>query len=252
MKRRTNWLIIFGTALLALSVILLIAHYLIFRDLHWLEEYIVFDLAFLPIEVIVVTLILDRLLEARERKERLEKMNMVIGLFFSEIGTQLLRDIAGRDSQIAGVRAKLARAGELSPDDFEKLKATLAEYPYSPEMRPGDLAALKAMLIAHRGFLVRLLENPTLLEHEAFTNALRATFHLTEELDYRPSFERLPEADVAHLNGDVKRAYGELVQEWLDYMGYLKGHYPYLFSLALRTNPFDVNASPVVGGQKGP
>jgi len=37
-----------------------------------------------------------------------------------------------------------------------------------------------------------------------------------------------------------------LVQEWLDYMEYLKVNYPYLFSLAMRTNPFDRKASPVV------
>jgi hypothetical protein len=30
--------------------------------------------------------------------------------------------------------------------------------------------------------------------------------------------------------------------EWLDYMRYLKKDYPYLFSLALRLNPFDEDA----------
>jgi len=37
-----------------------------------------------------------------------------------------------------------------------------------------------------------------------------------------------------------------LVHEWLDYMKYLKKNYPYLFSLAVRTNPFDRNASVVL------
>jgi hypothetical protein len=248
MKRRSYWFIGFGIALLTLSLVLLAAHYLIFRDLHWLEEYIVFDLAFLPIEVIVVTLILDRLLEMRERKERLDKMNMMIGLFFSEIGLRFLRDVSGSDPKIADFRAALARAGELEPADYAKLKATLAKFAYSPEMGPEDFAALKALLTAHRSFLVRLLENPTLLEHEEFTDALRAVFHLTEELDYRGHFAELPASDIAHLTGDVGRAYRALVLEWLRYMRYLKGHYPYLFSLALRTNPFDVGASPVIRG----
>jgi hypothetical protein len=39
-----------------------------------------------------------------------------------------------------------------------------------------------------------------------------------------------------------------LVLEWVSYMRYLKEHYPYLFSLAMRTNPFDAEASPVVRG----
>ncbi len=126
-KGRTGWLVRFSIALLAISLTLLGVHYLLFRDLHWLEEYIVFDLAFLPVEVIVVTLILDRLLEARERKERLEKMNMVIGLFFSEIGVGLIREIAGRDRKIEGLRAELSRAGNLSPADYSKLKAIAGE-----------------------------------------------------------------------------------------------------------------------------
>jgi hypothetical protein len=245
-KGRTGWLVRFSIALLAISLTLLGVHYLLFRDLHWLEEYIVFDLAFLPVEVIVVTLILDRLLEARERKERLEKMNMVIGLFFSEIGVGLIREIAGRDRKIEGLRAELSRAGNLSPADYSKLKAILADYHYSPDMRPEDLSRLKELLTTSRGFLVRMLENPTLLEHESFTEALRAVFHLTEELDYRRQFSELPGSDIAHLAGDVSRAYSRLVIEWIDYMQYLKGHYPYLFSLAMRTNPFDLNTTPVV------
>jgi hypothetical protein len=32
----------------------------------------------------------------------------------------------------------------------------------------------------------------------------------------------------------------------LDYMKYMKENYPYLFSFAMRTNPFDREASPIV------
>jgi hypothetical protein len=248
MKQRTNWLIGFGIALLALSLLLLGAHYVLFEDIHWLEKYVVFELAFLPIEVIVVTLILDRLLEWREHKERLDKMNMVIGLFFSEVGVGLLRKIADRDGEIEKIRAELSAAGNLSPADYAKLKATLTGFPYSPGMRPEDFAVLKEQLKSHRSFLIRLLENPILLEHEEFTSTLRAVFHLTEELDYRRDIQTLPDTDIAHLTGDTKRVYSLLILEWLSYMRYLKEHYPYLFSLAMRTNPFDPEASPVVRG----
>ena len=37
-----------------------------------------------------------------------------------------------------------------------------------------------------------------------------------------------------------------LIIEWLAYMKHLKESYPYLFSLAVRTNPFDPAASPEV------
>jgi len=44
----------------------------------------------------------------------------------------------------------------------------------------------------------------------------------------------------------VKRVYLLLVDEWLAYMEHLKNFFPYLFSLAMRTNPFDRQASPIV------
>ena len=94
--------------------------------------------------------------------------------------------------------------------------------------------------------LLRLLENPNLLEHESFTELLRAVFHLAEELSYRNDFSKLPDTDYNHLAGDIKRSYTLLVRQWLDYMKYLNNNYPYLCSLAMRTNPFDQDASPIV------
>ena len=52
----------------------------------------------------------------------------------------------------------------------------------------GNLDELKLFLISKRNFLLMLLENPNLLEHDAFTDLLRAVFHLTEELGFRPRF----------------------------------------------------------------
>ena len=71
-------------------------------------------------------------------------------------------------------------------------------------------------------------------------------WNLTEELEIREDLTQLPLADYTHLAGDATRAYGLLVHEWLEYMKHLKDNYPYLFSLAMRTNPFDQEASPLV------
>jgi len=94
--------------------------------------------------------------------------------------------------------------------------------------------------------VLSLLENPNLLEHECFTDLLLAIFHLSEELVARDTLEGLPQSDYEHLAGDIKRAYTLLIREWLAYMMHLKDNYPYLFSLVIRTNPLDADASPVV------
>ncbi len=44
------------------------------------------DIAFVPIEVLMVTLIIHRLLTEREKRAMLKKMNMVIGAFFQRSG----------------------------------------------------------------------------------------------------------------------------------------------------------------------
>ena len=105
---------------------------------------------------------------------------------------------------------------------------------------------MRSFLKERRNFLLRLLENPLLLEHQAFTEVLRAVFHFTEEIERRDTLSCLTEKDCLHLKGDVERIYRLLSLEWLSYMKHLHTHYPYLSSLAMRTNPFDSNASVVI------
>ena len=107
----------------------------------------------------------------------------------------------------------------------------------------GDLESLKNFLVKKRAFLLALLENQNLLEHESFTDLLWAVFHLTEELEGRINLKNLAVTDYEHICGDIQRAYRQLISQWLFYMRHLKADYPYLFSLAMRTNPFDSQAT---------
>jgi hypothetical protein len=102
--------------------------------------------------------------------------------------------------------------------------------------------ALKTMLVAEKPFLLGLLSNQSLLEHEQFTELLWAVTHLAEELEARTGFDELPAPDRIHLTGDVKRAYELLTLQWLSYLQHLQTQYPYLFSLAARVNPLDPDA----------
>ena len=105
---------------------------------------------------------------------------------------------------------------------------------------------LKAFLAEKRMFLLTLLENPNLLEHDRFTDLLWAVTHLDEELEARTSFIGLPDKDLEHLAVDIQRMYDHLASEWLDYVQHLKSRYPYLFSLVLRTHPFQEQQSPII------
>jgi len=236
----------FFAALLALSVAFYALNYLVFGRGEDILFYLVEDVAFLFVQVLLVTLIIQRILDERERAARMKKLNVVIGAFFSELGTALLGSFAAWDPERPALVGRLRIEQAWSGRDFVQVLRALDACACRVVLDPADLEPLKLRLLAHRSFMLRLMENPNLLEHEAFTDLLQAIFHLTEELAARPAFTDLPETDLAHLAGDVRRGYVLLIREWLHYMRHLQEHYPYLFSLALRTNPFDPAASVIV------
>ena len=244
--KRFHWQITLGIALVALSAIVYVIHYLIFRDTHHIFIYLIGDIAFVFFEVLLVTLIIHRLLSEREKRTRLEKLNMVIGAFFSETGTELLTYFSDFDPKLNEIRKELVVTKNWSEKEFQRVSKTLRNYDYGVHIQKVSLEDLRTFLMGKRDFLLRLLENPNLLEHERFTELLRGVFHLTEELANRDDIRDLPDTDYEHLAGDIKRVYVQLVHQWLDYMKHLKNNYPYLFSLAMRTNPFDMEASPIV------
>ncbi|MDV2480604.1 hypothetical protein F8E02_01000 [Methanoculleus sp. Wushi-C6] len=241
-----TWEVRLGIVLVASSAVIYTVKYLVLGDPENTYHYIFNALGFLPINVLLVTLILNQLLSVRAKRERLEKLNMVIGTFFSEVGTGLLTFVSDRDPGLSRLREELVVTEAWTPEKFSGARDSLRGHRCGVAVEAADLEELCRYLTERRGFLLRLLENPVLMEHESFTNLLRAVFHLTEELERRGDFAGLPESDLRHLAGDVERVYGLLVREWLAYMEYLQRNYPYLFSLAIRTNPFNKTASPIV------
>jgi len=194
----------------------------------------------------VIANLTEFMLAKREIENLMKKLNMVIGVFFSEVGLQLMALFAKSDRDVDKIRANLLVSTNWTDEKFRKAANDLKKYDYGVEMDLMDLEALKDFICDERDFLVRLLENPILLEHQSFTDLLRAVFHFMEELTYRDDVKNIPESDRNHLANDIKRAYQLLIHEWLDYMRYLKANYPFLFHLAMRTNPFDRTASVTV------
>lgn len=237
---------LFGSALVLCSVFFYTMHYLVFRDPHHIFIFLFGDIAFVFIEVLLVTLIIHRLLDTQAKQTMLKKLNMVIGVFFSEVGTSLLQRFSHADTRIETIRPVLSDPETWSGNAFGRVRNTLRGAPYTMEIDRIDLAAFRNFLGERRTFLLGLLQNPNLLEHETFTNLLQGVFHLTEELVSRGSLDDLPPSDRKHLEGDMDRVYGLLVLQWFDYMKHLRVNYPFLFSLAVRTNPFNPQSNAVV------
>ncbi len=232
--------------LAVLSTALYLLDYFIIGSARDIASSFLGNLAFLPIYVIFVTLMIEQIMRQRERQTIMRKLNMVIGVFFSEVGNRLLKELSAYVVMCDELRSRLQVNGQWREEDFQRAQEYLRSHELRIDCSGCDKQQLKEFLVAKRSFLVGLLENQNLLEHEQFSDLLWAVFHLVEELDARQSFDSMPVSDIEHINGDIKRAFGYLSREWVYYMKHLKRDYPYLFSLAVRLNPMLENPDPQV------
>ena len=241
-----RWEISLGLFFLLMSIIVYSTKTVVFGAESFPDtvQYIFNALGFLFISVFMTTVVLNQLLMLRDKDERKEKTNIVRSTFFSELGTPFLR-LASRTDPCQQQIYEIFTSNKPWHEVYAECIPLVDTKPVL-DISCLDLDALMSYLHGKRDFLLRLLENPIFLEHSDFTELLRALFHLTDELDSRPSLCALPESDVTHLAGDISRAYDQMRRIWLLHMDYLYQNYPYLFSLALRINPFNPDADPIV------
>ncbi len=237
---------VFAIVLISFSFVIYFEQLSIFQDPKTTSFYILQDFAFLPISILVVTLVLERLLELRDRQQRLEKIRMLTGTFFSWTGYQLLARLAALDECRPEFEETLIAGADWTDDQFQRARNSIANH--KVHLTPGrqDMGDLRSFLHERAEFMIRLLENPMILEHETFTELLRSVFHLVEELEFRDDLSSVPDCDLEHLRIDTERVYRLLVVEWIDHLQYLRRSYPFLYSLAIRTNPFNRQATAVI------
>ena len=192
----------------------------------------------------VVASITDLFVNRREEAIRKEKLSMVTGLFFSEMGNALLAHFSRFDPDIKEKEKLLHITPKWNAADYKQALKSLKESRFKIDTSNGGEGSnpfpeIKADLQKSASLLLRLIENPIIQEHESFTDLLRAIFHLRDELLNRSDLSCLHPADQKHLDGDMVRVYGLLIVAWLRHMQYMAENYTYLFSLAVRTNPFN-------------
>jgi hypothetical protein len=225
-----------------LSGALFLLHYSIYHDARFIADWFMGSIAFLPVSVLFVTIILDRAISGREKEALMGKMNMVVGAFFSEAGGRVISTLVKYANVSESIKPSFLPGLKWTKKEFSAAIKELKGYFYGFDAMEMNLVELKELLASKREFLLRLLENQNILEHETFTDLLWALFHITEELESRKNLRKLSQPDLAHISGDIQRAYVLIAVEWIKYMDHLKNQYPYLYSLAVRTNPFDSGA----------
>ena len=247
MSKRLSWKVKFSIVMVLLIIIIYGSNYLVLGDAEHIISYVWTHLGFIPVDILLAAFLLDEIIEKKEKEAMLEKLDMLMSTFFSEVGNDLISQLSSVNKYTANTEnlkliknwddkdydAKLAELKSISID-FQ------ADVP--KEEREEFLENLRVFLASKREFIINLMTNPNLLEKEEFTGLITAILHLDEELEHRKDLALVQDADFGHLNGDMQRVYGKLVYEWVYYLKYLNKHYPYMIALIVRTNPFDADA----------
>ncbi len=195
----------------------------------------------------VIAHITESMVIGREEDFKREKLKMIVSELYSEVGTRLIGMLVPADPHIAGMRPVLAVDDTWDHARFRAAARDILAREFAIDSRRIDLPELRLVMMAKAELFLRILESPSLGNETQLADLVRAILHLKDELSYRDDFTALPPIDLDHLAGDLARAYRMLTLIWLDHMEYTKDHYAYLFSLAVRVNPYKERPSAVIG-----
>ena len=251
MDNHKRWKIKFSIIMVIAIIIIYGSNILVLKDPEHVISYIWTHLGFIPVDILIVAFVLDEIISKKEKEAMMEKLDMIMSTFFSEVGNDLISQLSSVNKHKADT-SYLESIKSWDDKDYEnKLKEIKnINIPFRADITSEDreeyLTNIRNLLINKREFIVGLLNNPNLLEKEEFSKLLTAILHLDEELEHRPDLSKVTDVDFNHLNGDMERIYNILIHEWIYYLRYLNKHYPYMIALIIRTNPFDANADAYV------
>ncbi len=220
---------------------------LILKDPEHVISYIWTHLGFIPVDILIVAFVLDEIISKKEKEAMMEKLDMIMSTFFSELGNDLISQLSSINHYKADTKY-LESIKDWTDEDYENIlkKIKNVDIPFKADVAQQDreeyLTNIRNLLINKREFIVGLINNQNLLEKEEFSELLNAILHLDDELEHRSDLSKVSDVDFNHLNGDMQRVYNKLIHEWVYYLKYINKHYPYMIALVIRTNPFDETA----------
>ena len=247
MSKRLSWKVKFSIVMILLIIIIYGSNYLVLGDGEHIISYVWTHLGFIPVDILLVAFLLDEIIEKKEKEAMLEKLDMLMSTFFSEVGNELISQLSTVNKYNTNTE-NLKSIKDWDEKDFDnklaELKSSTVDFSaqVAPEDREEFLENLRTLLVSKREFIINMINNPNLLEKDEFTGLINAILHLDEELEHRKDLALVNDADFGHLNGDMQRVYDKLIHEWVYYLKYLYKYYPYMIALIIRTNPFDESA----------
>ena len=189
MDNHKRWKIKFSIIMVIAIIIIYGSNILVLKDPEHVISYIWTHLGFIPVDILIVAFVLDEIISKKEKEAMMEKLDMIMSTFFSEVGNDLISQLSSVNKHKADT-SYLESIKSWDDKDYEnKLKEIKnINIPFRADVTSEDreeyLTNIRNLLINKREFIVGLLNNPNLLEKEEFSKLLTAILHLDEELEH--------------------------------------------------------------------
>jgi len=227
-----NWMekIAIAVGLIAFSGVLYSIDYYFLGDIDTIKKYVVHHVAFLPIHALVLGIIIEEMLTWRERRNQRRKLNLFLGMFFRQMGVDfyvtMVEMVANRDA----LEEEIVVERDWNARRFRQARQKVRRYALEMDADPEKLFQVFRILREREQDIVDMTRNPNLWDFEDFYRTLVALFHLIEESRFHGQEKQLSQGVREHLARDVGRSLRWLLVLWLQYLEFLRGDHPVLFS----------------------
>ncbi|MGL4991966.1 MAG: hypothetical protein ACRC57_12535 [Sarcina sp.] len=225
--------------IVAITICFYAIYYLVLHNKDDIITSIMDNLISVPFNVLVTGILFDYILNRKTRKIEEEKIDMVIGIFYTEVGNDLLKMMVKADECIEMVRDDLLVTYDWNEENYENAIKTLDEMDYCVDIDKIDVNEMKLFLDKSTPLIIDLLSGNVLKNKIDFTEIVVSVFHLRCECNERMSGSELEQYEKEHLIDDIEVAYKLLAKKWYQYMYILQNEHPQLFVKALINSPFD-------------
>lgn len=227
------------SSLVAMTVIFYVLYYLVFHNFKEIYSNMIQMVVQAPFDMLVTGCLFNYILNRKEEKEEEKKLNMLIDIFYSEIGNDILDIMVKSDGCIDEVREFTLIKRDWEEEEFEILFEKLDNFKYCADVDKVDLEKLKLKLEEATPLILDLLTNPSIQKNDEFNEIILSIFHLKSELDDRYDEINMEEYEKEHIKKDMDNMYRLVAKKWVVYMYHLKEFCPPLFVKALIKSPFD-------------
>ena len=241
MNKKRRSIIKFITPLIVFSIIIYIVHGIIFKNPIATLSGIMLSLAYVPIGIIYQRVVVDKLLEAKEKENAARKMNLVMGSFYNSIGNDIIGAISKGDIKLNSREPKLGIFSKTNEASFDNIIEFFHEYECELDIDKINLSKIYKILDEKDDIMLSLITNEAIDSYSGIINMLTATLHIKDELAMKFEDNGLDftcEESKAHLTRDVCKCYKLLMEQWIVYMAEMKKIYPNRFKNMLKVYYF--------------